>query len=203
MNTRTSTIARTRKMAMLAMLSAIIIVLQVACTFIKFGPFSITLALTPIIVGAAIYGIGAGTFLGFIFGAVVYITGLMGWDGGFINMMMEYNAIATTLICFVKGIAAGAGAGLVYKLFVKRSKMAAAIASGIAAPIINTGLFAIASLTIFYGFASGFAAEAGKSTFSFVILGWIGANFIVEFISNVALGSVITRVGDYYNKKLK
>ncbi len=187
---------------MLAMLSAIIIVLQIACTFIKFGPFSITLALTPIIVGAAIYGVGAGAFLGFVFGAVVYITGLMAWDGGFINMMMEYNAIATTLICFVKGIAAGAGAGLIYKGFAKISRTGAAIAAGVATPLINTGLFALASLTIFYGFASGFAGE-GQSTIGLVILGWIGVNFIVEFISNVALGAVITRVVDYYNKKLR
>lgn len=202
MNTRTNIHGRTRKMAMLAMLSAIIIVLQIVCTFIKFGPFSITLALTPIIVGAAIYGVGAGAFLGFIFGAVVYITGLMGWDGGFINMMMEYNAVATTLICFIKGIAAGAGAGAVYKLFTKCHKIVSAIAAAISVPIINSGLFALASLTVFYGFASGFAAE-GQSTIGLVILGWIGVNFIVEFISNVALATVITRVVDYYNKKLR
>ncbi len=200
MKTRTSTITKTRKMAMLAMLTAIIVVLQIVCTFIKFGPFSITLALTPIIVGAAIYGGGAGAFLGFIFGAVVYITGLMGYDGGFINMMMEYNAVATTLICFVKGIAAGAVAGLVYKLIAKASKTAAAVVSGIVAPVVNTGLFAIASLTIFYGFASGFTTE-GQSPVGLVLFTWIGANFIVEFISNVALGAVITRVVEYYNKK--
>ena len=40
----------------LAIFTAIIVVLQVLCTFVRFGPFSITLALAPIIIGTAIYG---------------------------------------------------------------------------------------------------------------------------------------------------
>lgn len=202
MNRYTSTSAKTRKMVVLAMLTAIIVVLQIVCTFIKFGPFSITLALTPIILGAAIYGIGAGAFLGFVFGAVVYITGLMGYDGGFINLMMEYNAIATTAICFIKGIAAGAAAGALHKLISKKSKTVAAVVSGATTPLVNSGLFALASLTIFYSFASGFAAE-GQSTVGLVLLGWIGINFVVEFITNVALSAVIIRVVAYYSKRIK
>ena len=54
----------TRKMAGLAIFTAIIVVLQVLCTFIRFGPFSITLALAPIIIGTAMYGKGAGAYLG-------------------------------------------------------------------------------------------------------------------------------------------
>lgn len=202
MKTHTSTIDKTRKMSMLAMLSAIVVFLQIVCTFIKFGPFSITLALTPIIVGAAIYGVGAGALLGFIFGVVVYITGLMGWDGGFINLMMAENAIATTVVCIGKGLAAGAAAGAVYKILSKASKTLSAIVASIVTPIVNTGLFALVSLTIFYDFAAGFAAE-GQSPVGLVLFTWIGANFIVEFIINVALGAVIVRVVDYYNKKLR
>ena len=93
MNTRTNTRDKTRKMAMYAMLAAVVVVLQIICTYIKFGPFSITLALTPIIIGAAIYGWKCGAFLGFLFSAVVYVTGLMGMDGGFILMMMDYSAL--------------------------------------------------------------------------------------------------------------
>ena len=43
-------------MAMLAMLSAVIIVLQAISSFFRIGNFTINLALTPIIIGAAIYG---------------------------------------------------------------------------------------------------------------------------------------------------
>ena len=45
---------KTRRLTGLALLTAIVAVLQVVATFIKFGPFPITLALAPIIIGAAL-----------------------------------------------------------------------------------------------------------------------------------------------------
>ncbi len=202
MNTRINSHEKIRKMSMYAILTAIVIVLQIICTFIKFGPFSITLALTPIIVGAAIYGPKCGAFLGFVFSAVVYITGLMGYDGGFINMMMSYSAIGTTILCLFKGTAAGAVAGVVYKLIAKKSPITAAITASAVAPITNTGLFALGIITVFYGFLSGFAGE-GQSPMGVLFLSWIGINFIVEFVVNLALGSVVTRIVDYYNKRMR
>ena len=57
------TMGKTQRMVGLAIFTAIIIVLQLVSTFIKFGPFSITLAMIPIVVGAAVYGAGAGAYL--------------------------------------------------------------------------------------------------------------------------------------------
>ncbi len=202
MNTMKNTHESTRKLAMYAMLSAVVVVLQIICTYIKFGPFSITLALTPIIIGAAIYGWKCGALLGFIFSAVVYITGLMGMDGGFVLAMMDYSAVGTTFICLFKGTAAGAAAGIIYKLISKKSPLAASFVTGAVAPIVNTGLFALAMVTIFYGFLAGSAGEA-QNPIGMLFLSWIGVNFIVEFVSNVALGAVITRIIDYYNKKIR
>ncbi len=202
MNTRKGSHEKVRKMSMYAILAAIVIVLQIICTFIKFGPVSITLALTPIIVGAAIYGPKCGAFLGFVFSAVVYITGLMGWDGGFILAMMDYNAVATTILCLLKGTAAGAVAGIVYKALAKKNSTAATITASALAPITNTALFALGIIAVFYGFLAGFATD-GQSPMAVLFLVWIGVNFIVELIVNLALGSVITRIVDYYNKKLR
>ena len=97
----------TRRMTGLAIFTAIIVVLQVLCTFVRFGPFSITLALAPIIIATAIYGKGAGAYLGGVFGLVVLITGLLGWDGGTVMLLMSINPVACILICIVKGAAAG------------------------------------------------------------------------------------------------
>ena len=44
------------KLVLTGILAAIVVVLQYFSSYIKFGPFSITLALVPIIVGAAICG---------------------------------------------------------------------------------------------------------------------------------------------------
>lgn len=186
-----------RKLTVLAMLTALIVVVQVICTMIKFGPFSITLALTPIVIGAALYGPAAGAFLGFVFSLVVYITGLMAMDGGFILMMINYSAIGTTFICLFKGTAAGFVAGWLYRIIGKKSKTAASIVTSVAAPIVNTGLFALAMMTIFYGFLSQNTTADYTNPIGMLFLSWIGVNFIVEFISNVALAGVITRVVEY------
>lgn len=202
MNTRKSLHDKTLKLTTLAILTALVIVLQLICTVIKFGPFSITLALTPIIIGAAIYGPLTGAFLGFIFSVVVYITGLTGMDGGFILMMMEYRAFGTTLLCLLKGTAAGFVAGLLFKLLAKGNKTLASIATSAATPIVNTGIFALGMMTIFYGFLSGSAPE-GESPIGMLFLSWIGINFIVEFVSNLIFGTVLTRVVDYFNTKVR
>ncbi len=201
MNTRTSTQAKMRKLTTIAILSALVIVLQLICTFIKFGPFSITLALTPIVIGAAIFGWTTGAFLGFLFSAVVYVTGLMGLDGGFVLSMMGYNAVGTTLLCLLKGTVAGAVAGLVYRPIARKSPTAASLAASMLAPITNTGLFAVGILTIFYGFLAGAAAGTDHSPVATLFLLWIGVNFIVEFVVNTALSSVLTRVVEIYKKK--
>ena len=66
---------KTRKLTGIAIFTAIVIVLQLLGSFIRFGPFSISLVLIPIVVGAAMYGTAAGAWLGFIFGLVVLLSG--------------------------------------------------------------------------------------------------------------------------------
>ena len=55
----------------LGLLTALVIVLQMLGGFIRFGQFSISLVLAPIVIGAALYGAWAGGWLGFVFGVVV------------------------------------------------------------------------------------------------------------------------------------
>ena len=58
-----------------AILTALVIVLQLLGSFIRFGMFSISLVLVPIIIGAAMCGTKIGTWLGFIFGVAVLVSG--------------------------------------------------------------------------------------------------------------------------------
>ena len=181
-----------RRMSIIAILTAIVIALQIICTFVKFGMFSIPLALAPIIIGGALYGIGVGAFLGSVFGLVVLFTGLLGWDGGTVIYLFGQNAIATVLLCILKGAAAGAAAALIYKLISKRSEIAAVIAAGIVCPIVNTGLF-IAGMCIFF-MSSLEAWATGYTMIYYLIFILAGGNFAVEFITNLLFSSAITRV---------
>lgn len=87
------------------LLAAIAAVLQFVGSAIRFGPFSVSLVLIPIVLGAALYGWGMGCWLGLVFGAVVLLSG----DAGLFLAADPGGAIVTVLS---KGIACGAAAGL-------------------------------------------------------------------------------------------
>lgn len=182
----------TRRMAGLAIFTAIIVVLQVLCTFIRFGPFSITLALAPIIIGTAMYGKGAGAYLGGVFGAVVLVTGLLGWDGGTVMLLMGINPLGCVLVCLLKGVAAGFFAGLCYELIAKKNDKLGVLISGVVCPVVNTGLFIVGMLVFFFDTLSGWAG--GQNLLLYIIVGLTGVNFLVELAVNIVLSSGITRI---------
>ena len=83
----------TRRLTTLAIFTALILVLQlVAALLSRFTPLpvSITLTLVPIVVGAAIYGVSAGAYLGGVMGVVVLLFCIIGLDAG---GAMLWNAI--------------------------------------------------------------------------------------------------------------
>lgn len=182
---------KTRRLTGLALMTAVIIVLQVVASFIKFGPFTITLALAPIIIGAALYGAGAGAWLGAVFGVVVLIACIAGWDYGG-NVLFTANPLLTAALCIVKGAAAGFVSGLVFRGLSRRSSMGAAITAGIVCPVVNTGIF-VAGLTLcFYDTLVAWAG--GTDLIYYIIFVLTGVNFLLELAINLVLSTVIVRV---------
>lgn len=51
---------KTRRLAGLALFTALIVILQLLGSFIRFGPVSVSLVALPIVVGAAVYGSAGG-----------------------------------------------------------------------------------------------------------------------------------------------
>lgn len=183
------------RMTGLSIFTAIIVVLTVLCTFVRFGPFSITLALAPIIIGAAMYGPGAGALLGGVFGFVVLLTGIFGWDGGTVMLLMGENAFACILICIGKGVLAGLAAGAVYSLIAKRSVYAAVVVAGVVCPVVNTGIFILGMLAFYFSTLESWAG--GQSVIYYAIIGLTGINFLVELAVNIVLSSGITSIIRY------
>lgn len=183
---------KTRRLTGLALMTAIIVVLQVVASFVKFGPFTITLALAPIIIGAALYGAGAGAWLGAVFGVVVLIACVAGWDQGG-NVLFTASPLLTAALCIVKGAAAGLVSGAVFRAIMARHyPMGAAITAGILCPVVNTGIF-IVGLTLC--FHDTLVAWAGGSDLMFYIITVLtGVNFVLELAINLVLSTVIVRV---------
>lgn len=178
---------KTRMLAMMGILTAIVIVLQSLAIGIRFGTFNITLVLIPIVVGAAMYGWKAGAWLGFVFGVVVLLT-----DAG---AFLAVSVPGTIITCILKGVLAGAAAAAVYKLLENKNSLAAVIVSAIVCPIVNTGVFLLGCTIFFYGTISEWAAGAGFANAGvYMIVGLVGLNFVVEMIINLALSTVIVQL---------
>ena len=185
--------ANTYRMTGLAILTAIIIVLQIFTTFVRFGPFSITLALIPIVVGAAMYGKGAGAYLGAVFSAVVVIMCITGGDlGG--AMVWAANPVMCVIMCMIKGTAAGFCAGAVYKLLCGKNRYLATFMAALVSPIVNTGIFIVGMLLFFRETLATWAG--GSDLLTYIIFGLTGVNFLVELGVNMILSPVAVRIID-------
>lgn len=184
-----------RRMTGMSLMAAIIAVLTVLGNFVRFGPFPITLALAPIIIGAAMYGAGAGAILGGVFGLVTLISGLAGWDGGTVMYLMGIALVACILVCVGKGVAAGWCAGLVYSAIEKKNRHVGVVAAGIVCPVVNTGVFIIGMLLFFTSALESWAS--GQGLMYYVIFGLTGVNFLVELAVNLVLSSGITAIIKY------
>ena len=184
--------SNTQRLAVLAVLTAIVIILQVAVV-IPLGPFTVTLTMLPIIIGAILYGPLGGAILGAAFGIVVSIQVVTGAAGAFSTAMLEFQPAATILVCLLKGIAAGAAAGAFFRLFRRRSFYLGVVMAAVIAPVINTGIFSIACLTIFRSLIENALGTSGNLLFVFLTT-FIGLNFLVEFGVNVALTPVVMRI---------
>jgi uncharacterized membrane protein len=175
----------------MSIFTAIVAILQVFATFVKFGPFSITLALAPIVVGAALYGPKAGAWLGGVFGAVVLAMCIAGADiGGAI--LWNVNPAVTAALCIAKGAAAGWVAGMMYKALSKKKVTFRVIAAALCGPIVNTGIFCLAMVTLYHETLIQWAAGADLVYYVFIVL--IGVNFLLELLVNVVLSPVIARI---------
>lgn len=183
---------KTQKIVGIGLFTAIIVALQLLAASIKFGPFSITLVLAPIVIGAALYGIGAGAWLGVAFGVSVLISG----DAA---AFMTINPAGTVVTVLLKGMFAGLVAGLIYKALESKNKTVAVVLAGIACPIVNTGIF-LAGCYLF--FQEWLVSVFGTTGFATVVTGLVSVNFAVELGINMVLASVILRVIDIGKKQL-
>lgn len=179
---------QTRTLVLGAVFTALVIVLQFLGSFIRFGMFSISLVLLPIIVGAAVCGYKIGAWLGFVFGAIVLLSG----DANAFLVVNYGGTIATVL---VKGILCGLTAGIVYKLLSKYNQYLAVIVAAVVCPVVNTGIFLLGCKLFFYetitewGSALGFANSA-----SYMFLGLAGGNFLFELGTNIILSPAVVRI---------
>ena len=195
---KTNSKKRTLRLAQIAMLIALIAVLQILATvFSKMValPVSITLTLVPIVVGAVLFGPMTGAILGFSFGAIVLITGFTGFDPVTLQSL-QFSVVGTILLVLIKGAAAGAVAGAIAIPFKKKGKIYPAVFSAaILAPLTNTAIYIVGMMTIFQGtWVADADATGGVFATAMLIILMALINFVIELIINIVLAPSAVRI---------
>ena len=187
----------TEKLVLLALLSVMVAVLAYYGGFIKIGGLaSISLTLIPVVVGATLCGPWAGAWLGGVAGAIFFATP----DAAF---WFGLSIPGTIITVMVKGILSGLFAGIAYKMLERVNRYLAVLISAIVCPVVNTGIFLLGSLAFFMDAVSGGAETEGISVFAYLIIFFVGLNFVFELIANIAMSSGIVRILDILKKRKK
>ena len=190
--------AKINRMVGIALLMAIVVVMQFLGGILTTASgFSISLVLIPIVLGAAVYGPGAGALLGATFGVIVFINCVNGTDlGG--AMVFQANPFLCFVVVLGKGILAGLAAGWVYKAIANKNKYIAMLLAAIVCPVVNTGVFVVCMLTFFMDVLSAWAE--GGDVIAYIMTALVLANFVPELIINIAFSPASARISKIVKK---
>ena len=189
--------AQTLRLVQIALLTALMLLLQLAFGSLRIGPVTLSFSLVPLVIAAVFIGPGAGALLGLVSGVVTFVQVLTAADP-FYTLLIATNPLLTALICISKTTLAGLLAGLCYRAICKVSKHRAlnVILPAVVCPVVNTGIFCIG---MYFGFGSAlqssevFGAAASAGLVSFILIGLAGVNFLYEVLSNVVVCPIVAK----------
>ena len=178
-----------------AMLTALVVVLQLMGGFIRFGLFQISLVLIPIVIGASTCGVKVGAWLGLVFGVVVLANG----DAAPFLAVDIFGTIVTVL---AKGLLCGLVAALVFKALEKKNRYLAVIVAAVICPVVNTGVFLLGCLLFFMDTIASWGTSMGyESVVRYMLLGLVGGNFLFELATNIVLSPIVVRLLDIRSRQ--
>lgn len=185
----------------LGILFALVIVLQ---SISSFGYVNICLCLVPITLGAMVINWKGGAILGFTFGMVALLWGIVGRDL-FTNLLFQENPVMTILICIFKGTLCGIVPALIWRALKDKNAILAGLLASISAPVVNTGIFALGALLIKNDVMSvaGGLGITFDNFFTLLFGVLITTNFIIELIINVVFAPALCKVTTVVEKNFK
>lgn len=176
----------------IAVLLALVVVLQVALGSITIGAVTLNFTLIPIVLGGILFGSIAGLILGLACGVVVLIQVMLG-GSPFYTLIWANDPVVTTLTCLVKSSVAGYLGGLGYTLLKKKQPIVAVFVASAIVPIVNTGLFIVGCLFMFDSVHT-LSAVSGQNLLVFILVGLVTFNFFIELAINMVFAPAINRI---------
>lgn len=196
-----------RNIAFLAVLVALVVVLQLWGSVIPIGVAGLNLSfvLVPITLGAILLGPAAGAILGFVFGFIVLMTGVAGTNF-FTAYVLNDSPFFTVITVLLKGIVAGAVAGFLYNLIKKKNKYAAVFVAAAVVPLINTAVFILGALCMsgtVQTFVSSYMPEyEGRNIMYIIVVGLVTVNFFIELAINLVCAPALYTVETVVEKQI-
>ena len=183
----------------IAVLLALVIVLQAVLGTITIGPVNLNFSLIPIVLGGILFGSIAGEIFGFACGGIVLIQVMMGGNP-FYTLIWTNDPFVTTLTCIIKSTVAGYVGGLFYKLFSKKQPLVAVFVASAIVPIVNTLIFIIGCL---FMVDSVYTMASGQNVLVFILVGLVTFNFFVELGINLICAPSVNRIIKIVDKGIK
>ena len=173
------------KIVELTVLVATVIAFQVFTALSPLGLPPVAICLVPITLGAALYGFEGALLLGSVYGVSSIIFGFT-FDATYLGAFFDANWFVATLICLIRGTAAGCIAALIYKGLKNINRYLAMLLSAIAVPVINTVVFLLGS-SFYISTIEAIAEAKGYSFAEFISYSVILETFLPELFVNILL----------------
>lgn len=173
-----------KNLTLTALLSALVILLQLFFAAVKIGPVTLNFTLIPIVIAGVFVGPVGGLVVGLVSGITTTIQVFTSGDP-FYTMLLVVNPTVTAIICLLKTTLAGWLTGIVYKALGKADTFVSMIVSAAVCPIVNTGLFCAGMLLFFRDGLVDLFGNQNVIYIVFILLA--GINFITEFAVNVLI----------------
>lgn len=184
-----------KNVALLGILIALVIVLQLFASAIPMFGVTLNFSLIPIAFAGIMLGWIGGAIVGFSCGVVVFITMAVIGQEPSTAYLFQASPVILTIMCIGKTTVAGIVSGLLYKIISRKNVHVAVCLSALIIPIVNTAIYLIGIILMKEHAAlfMGLTNSSASVVFS-VVFGLIWLNFVLEMIINVIFTPLIYRV---------
>ncbi|MGN0822883.1 MAG: ECF transporter S component [Candidatus Gallimonas sp.] len=190
-----------RNIAYLAVLLALVVVLQLFASAIPMFGVTLNFSLIPIALAGILFGAWGGGLLGFVSGLIVFLTAAVMGREPSTAFLFQANPAVLTVICIGKTTLAGIGAGLLYRLIAKKNSLVAAYVSAAVVPVINTGIYMLGIVIMKSDVAAFLGTEATAGVVFATVFGLIWLQFLLEIAINLIFAPAIHRIVLIVEKK--
>ena len=193
-----------RNVALLGILIALVIVLQLFASAIPMFGVTLNFSLIPIALASILLGWFGGAIVGFACGLVVWITMAVLGQEPSTAALFQASPIILTIMCIGKTTISGLVSGLVFKWVSKKNSFLAVVISAVIIPIVNTGIYMLGMVIMQDAVAAFLSLQTWSAGIVFtVVFGLIWLNFVLEMAINLIFIPVIHRVIKVVQKAIR